>query len=386
MIVKKRNKISNYIFIALFLILLLIPAAGFDSAQIIDSKTENRRMTTWPGFYPDGSKNTVYEYYVQDRVAFREPVVALYGNVIYHVFGEFTENLHMYGKDGEIFPANKEYIAAYQHLATDEELIDDLAGWLSRTKVYLDGQGIPFVFMMGLDKKTVCSNAMPDSIRVDGSRDSIPQYLSKRLDEESVPYVIPVEAFRSAMREGRIYNRIYDTAHWNADGAYLGMQLLNDRIRQLETDAGREDILPAMKKSWFKVKTKEYPLENSFLDIREEVPIHKLKKKFKNALTQEESLLEQVPYMEGVYLQHFISEKAKSNQTLLIFGDSFIRERTDYLMPQYHDIYSVGRQNYKYLQTYVETWQPDVVVFEVAERAFVDDLYNYTELSGIVYP
>ena len=45
----------------------------------------------------------------------------------------------------------------------------------------------------------------------------------------------------------------------------------------------------------------------------------------------------------------------------------------------------ISRQNYEFMQYYVETLKPDVVVFENAERAFVDDLYAYTNLANVTY-
>ena len=45
----------------------------------------------------------------------------------------------------------------------------------------------------------------------------------------------------------------------------------------------------------------------------------------------------------------------------------------------------ISRQNYERMQYYVETLEPDVVVFENAERAFVDDLYAYVNLANVTY-
>ena len=78
----------------------------------------------WPGWHFNQEINAWYGHYVEDRVAFRETAVRFYMDATYAVFGEFSEDLHMYGKDGEVFPADDGYIRAYQHLATDEELMD----------------------------------------------------------------------------------------------------------------------------------------------------------------------------------------------------------------------------------------------------------------------
>ena len=385
---KTPGKAADIIFTLLFVILLFIPVLGIDTTKIIDSKTENRRMQTWPGLAADGSLNPLYERYVEDRVLFRKEAVQLYGNLVYGLTGEFAETIHMEGKEGELFPAEDGYIRSYQHLATDDELINDLAVYLDRTSSFLESRGIIFVFMSGLDKKSVYDEDMPDYLHVDYSRKSILEALSDRLDERMVPYVIPVRELKDEKESGvRVYNKTFDATHWNGEGAYTGMKLLGQKIRSVAGDRGYDPKdFPPLKRKWFKTGKKKMKLDFSVLDIYEEVPVFKLRKHFRKGVTEDKDFPGDLEHVEGVYAQHFISENAASDKTLLIFGDSFIRERPEYLLPQYKNIYTVGRQNYMYMEKYVDKLRPDVVVFEVAERAFVDDLYNYTELGNITYP
>ncbi|MBO4337571.1 MAG: hypothetical protein J5842_05825 [Lachnospiraceae bacterium] len=381
------RKTADIIFSILFVLLIFIPFLGLDTTPVIDSKTENRRMQGWEGYSIDGSKNAVCERYIEDRVLFRNDAVKLYGDAIYALTGEFTEDMHMEGKEGELFPADEGYVRSYQHLAVDDRLLSDLTTYLTATDRYLKDKGIVFVFTTGLDKKSVYPEYMPSYLNVDESRKGIMEELAKRLDEANVPYMIPVEEFTKTQRSGtRIYNRAVDVAHWNAEGAFLGMKLLSKKIRE-EADkrCGSSDTFPVLKRGMYKIGNKERKLDFSVLDITEEVPTFKLKKKFKKGVLQDFDFPGDLIHAEGVYAQHYISDNAVSDKTLLIFGDSFIRERPEYLLPQYRNVYTVGRQNYMYMKTYVETLRPDVVVFEVAERAFVDDLYNYTELADISY-
>ena len=381
------KRISDIIFAALFVIMIFIPFLGLNRTEIIDSKTENRRMQTWPGIRFDGSLNQTYERYVEDRVLFRNEAVLLYGNLVYDLTGEFTEKMHMEGNGGELFPADDGYIRAYQHLATDDRLLSDLATYLYRTNEYLKGEGIVFVFMTGLDKKSVYGDNMPSYLRVDESREGIMESLAQKLDEKGVPYVIPVREFTDAKNSGtRIYNRSVDVAHWNAEGAFLGMKLLSDKVRDVAKEQyGSSEGYPALRRKWFNIGEKETKLDFSVLDIYETVPTFKLKKKIKKGIITDWDFPGDLIHADGVYAQHFVNENADSEKTLLIFGDSFIRERPEYLQPQYKNVYTVGRQNYEYMQAYVEKLKPDVVVFEVAERAFVDDLYNYVNLKDIVF-
>ncbi len=384
----RRKRITNLLFALVFVGMLIYPFLRLDTTEVIDSQTENRRMTMWPGFYPDGSYNEWYGHYVEDRVAFREEAVRIYMDSVYAVFGEFAEKLHMYGKDKEIFPADEGYLSAYQHLATDEALIDDLVTYLDRSNRYLQQQNIPFVFLAGLDKKTVYPEYMPDDIHVDESRESIMENLSRKLEEKKVAYVIPVEEFRAAATrdENRIYNRTCDSAHWNENGLMLALSLLQEEIIKQETQMRGDTELSPILSEHFKKKTETAKLEFLSLPLTEEVPVYDLRKKQKKALVQEEGFIDTIEHIEGPFVSHLICDEAATDQKILVFGDSFLQTHMQLFCQQYHDVYAFGRQNYENLQLYVETLHPDVVVFENAERAFVDDLYNYTNLAGVTYP
>lgn len=375
----KTEKMVNFIFALVFVGMIFLPFCLLDTTEIIDSSLENRRMTMWPGWHFNQEINAWYGHYVEDRVAFRETAVRFYMDATYAVFGEFSEDLHMYGKDGEVFPADDGYIRAYQHLATDEELIDSLVTYLDRTNQYLEKQGIPFVFLAGLDKKTVYGEEMPDYIRVDTTKESIMEMLARKLTEKQVPYVIPVQELRDAKQVERVYNQKYDSAHWNARGAMIGLRLLNEKVREMDPD------VPLLTEDVFTASSEEKTLEFISLPITEQVPVYMLKSEYGNSILADGSLLDVLPHVAGTGIQHYLNENALSDKTILILQDSFLDGKQDFFAYRYQNVYMISRQNYESMQYYVETLKPDVVVFENAERAFVDDLYAYTNLANVTY-
>ena len=375
----KTKKMVNFIFVLVFVGMIFLPFCLLDTTEIIDSSLENRRMTMWPGWHFNQEINAWYGHYVEDRVAFRETAVRFYMDATYAVFGEFSEDLHMYGKDGEVFPADDGYIRAYQHLATDEELIDSLVTYLDRTNQYLEKQGIPFVFLAGLDKKTVYGEEMPDYIRVDTTKESIMEMLARKLTEKQVPYVIPVQELRDAKQVERVYNQKYDSAHWNARGAMIGLRLLNEKVREMDPD------VPLLTEDVFTVSSEEKTLEFISLPITEQVPVYMLKSEYGDSILADGSLLDVLPHVAGTGIQHYLNENALSDKTILILQDSFLDGKQDFFAYRYQNVYMISRQNYESMQYYVETLKPDVVVFENAERAFVDDLYAYTNLANVTY-
>lgn len=375
----KTEKMVNFIFVLVFVGMIFLPFCLLDTTEVIDSSLENRRMTMWPGWHFNQEINAWYGHYVEDRVAFRETAVRFYMDATYAVFGEFSEDLHMYGKDGEVFPADDGYIRAYQHLATDEELIDSLVTYLDRTNQYLEKQGIPFVFLAGLDKKTVYGEEMPDYIHVDTTKESIMEMLARKLTEKQVPYVIPVQELRDAKQVERVYNQKYDSAHWNARGAMIGLRLLNEKVREMDPD------VPLLTEDVFTASSEEKTLEFISLPITEQVPVYMLKSEYGDSILADGSLLDVLPHVAGTGIQHYLNENALSDKTILILQDSFLDGKQDFFAYRYQNVYMISRQNYESMQYYVETLKPDVVVFENAERAFVDDLYVYTNLANVTY-
>ncbi len=375
---EKKMKVINLIFCLAFLAIIFVPFCMLDTTEVIDSTLENRRMTMWPGWGFDSEINEWYGHYVEDRVGFREDAVRLYSVSVHSIFGEFSDGMHMYGREKEIYPADKDYARAYQNLATDEQLIDSLVTYLARTDAYLDEQGIPFVFMAGLDKKTVYGEFMPESIRV-ADNESIMEMLSRKLDEAGVPYVIPLTEYRELKKTQKIYNKSYDSAHWNDLGAMACLKLLNQKLREENPE------IPVLSEEDFELSFVEKEVENLPFAVKDEVPVYTLKKKYSQSIVSDAELSAQLDHMPGSSVQHFVNEKALSDQTILILQDSFLQDNARYFAYRYREVYLISRQNYEYMQYYVETLRPDVVVFENAERAFVDDLYAYVNLANVTY-
>lgn len=373
------KRIINFIFSVTFILVIFVPFCMLDTTDIIDSSLENRRMTMWPGWHFDQETNAWYGHYVEDRVGFREKAVQVYMDLTYTLFGEFSTDLHMFAKDGEIFPADEAYIKAYQHLATNEELIDSLVTYLNRTNQYLEKKGIPFYFLAGLDKKTVYGEYMPDNIHVDESKESIMQMLARKLSDKGVSYVIPVEEFREAKKTERIYNKRYDTAHWNAKGTMLGLSILDEKIRE------QKPQVPPLRADDFDLTYEEKRVEFISLPITEEVPVYTLKQELSASIHEETDLLRNLKHVEGTTVRHFVNDAAPSEETILIFIDSFMQDNGFYFAYRYKEVYMISRQNYERMQYYVETLNPSVVVYENAERAFVDDLFAYVNLANIEY-
>ena len=365
-------------FICLFMLMITLPLLMLNVTPQVESEQENRMLTEWPGFGFNSEINAIYEHYFEDRIGFRTQAVTAYTKLTYGLFGEFAEDLHMFGKSGYVFPADEGYIGAYQRLRTDERLIGDFSAYLQHTNEYLQQKGIPFVFLAGLDKKTVYSEYMPDYIHVLDENESIMESLTRHLESSGVPYVIPIEEFEKAKATEQIYNHMYDCAHWNTLGKMIAVRLVDEQLRQqgLDVPVIREDDYELSYETMERLE---------FLDIRisEQVPVLSLKGKLR--LKQDADLSDHMWHVGTAGLQYYRNPKSITEKTLLVFHDSFLDYSKEFYCNRYRQVLFVTRQNYESVQYYVNLFYPDAVIFENAERAFVDDLYAYTNLANVQY-
>lgn len=375
---QKARKILDILFSLLFLAIIILPLLCMNTEEYAESEIENRALTSWPGWGFDKEHIDWYLHYAEDRIGFRETAIAFFTKANHCLFHEFTEKLHMYGKEDYVFPADEGYIRSYQHLNTDEELIDSLVVYLQNTNDYLKAKDIPFVFMICPDKKSIYGEYFPDSIHVNAKLPDSMELLQEKLDEAGVSYVIPIEEFREAAKTTQIYNKKYDSAHWNDFGALYGVQLVGERLRELGSAA------PVVSEESYKLDYEEMKtMEFIDIPIHEQVPYYTLKNKPK--LITSESLEGALRRVEGTSIQHYKNRAAKSEETILVFHDSFLQSNKKFFVENYKEVYLVSRQNYEWLQYYVNVLQPDLVLYENAERAFADDLYAYTSLRTVRY-
>ena len=163
----RKKKAADVLFGICFVAMIFIPFLMLDRRENIDSSLENRALTKWPGLYFDKQHTEWYGHYVEDRVAFRNAAITLNADISYYLFGEFSEELHMPGKEGYIFPADEGYVQNYQRLNIDEELMDSLMVYLTRSNAYIREQGGLCVCLIAHNKSSVYGEYMHYGIYVD---------------------------------------------------------------------------------------------------------------------------------------------------------------------------------------------------------------------------
>lgn len=373
-----KNQIPSALFIATFMLLLILPVMFMNLKKNQTSEYENKMLEEWPEFeLSEDFMKGVYNY-VEDRIGFRESSIAAYTEANNALFDSMVNPLFMWGQDGHIYYKDKDYILAYQRLNTDDEFIDSMADFLEKTNDYLMSKDIRFLYFVCPDKKTIYPEYFPKGVHVDERKESVLEALDKRMAATFVTYIDPKNELTAAKGDELLYNRMYDVTHWNDRGAFIGHCLIDEKIREWFPD------VPPLDADDFTLTTVHVDsLDNAKFAIDEDVPLYELDEDASGDYTE---LLK--PYMDcstDTFYSHHINPSAPNDRRLLVFTDSYFQAYQKFYDNRFKEVYFVHRQNYDYLQYFVNLTFPDMVIFETAERSISSEIPKTADFNGVRY-
>lgn len=362
-----KKKISNIVFIIIFMAILVIPVIFMNTKPNQISEIDNKILTEWPGFSASLATKGDIENYFNDRIGFREKAIEGYIELNDKLFNVMVHPLFMYGKEGHIYFKDSAYISAYQRLNTDTEYLDDMVDYLDRTKDYLDEKGIPFVVFVCPDKKTIYPEYFPDEIHVNEDNESVLQHVEKELAKTDIDYIIPTEELLAAKKDEVIYNKLYDATHWNALGAMKGQKLLDEKLREKV-----DGIAPLDENDFDLSYEKVTTLDVARFPIDEDVPKYTLKND-----TSESAAYYLSPYIKcpnPSFYNQYVNRSLGNGKKLLVFMDSYFTSYSNFYTGRFEEVYFVHRGNYDHLEYLVNLVFPDAVIFETAERSITGEM------------
>ncbi|MBP5385630.1 MAG: hypothetical protein J6Y57_11760 [Lachnospiraceae bacterium] len=373
-----KNKISNIVFIVLFMAILLIPVIFINTKENQISAIDNKLLTEWPEFKWDFSSREEIENYLGDRIGFREQAIESYIELNDKLFHVMEHPLFMYGEEGHIYFKDPSYIEGYQRLNTDGAYLDSMVDFLERTQAYLDSKDIRFLYYLCPDKKTIYPEYFPKSIHVRTDNESVVEHLENTLSGADVNYIIPTDELTEAKQDKVVYNKKYDATHWNEYGAFIGHQLIDEKIQEWFDDVPplREDDFDLSFVTMETLDVAEFPID-------EEVPLYTLK----NDCGEDSSgYLE--PYLKCTttnFYTHVKNPSCENDRILLVFTDSYFANYVRFYSNRFREVYFIHRQNYDYLQYMVNLTFPDMVIFETAERSIMGEMVSTANFTDYYY-
>lgn len=358
--------------------MLIIPfvTMNFKPNQVSD--IDNKILTEFPELTVSSETVEELQKYTDDRVGFREGAIKLYTTLTDKIFHVMIHPLFMYGKDGHIFYKDPGYIAAYQHLNTDEEYLGNFTDFLIRTNDYLEKKDIKFLYFLCPDKKTIYPEYFPDSIHVKEDEKTVISVMRDNLSKTDIEYVIPDEELLEAKKDQVIYNKKYDATHWNEFGSFIGQKLLDNHVQNWFSD-----VKPLNIEDYSLEYVTMKNLETSDFPIEDDVPVLSLKYD-----SSQDATFYLEPYLDintKTFYAHYMNPEVTNGKILLVFTDSYFATYHKYYNNRFSEVYYVHRQNFEYLQYIVNLVIPNAVIFETAERSVTSEMPVLSDFSNFYY-
>lgn len=355
------KKIYNILFIVIFMAIITLPLikANWTSGGI--SEDENRYLAEAPKLTVDGKFNDKFtaevETWFMDHMGYREQLISINTLVHYSFFDRIQKGTDYHlGKYGDLNYATDEMILDYAHLnlRTDKEIVkigqsyQALSDWLS-------GKDIQFYYAQCWDKHSIYPEQFMTSVKQIGDVSKTDQIIMYLRDKTTVNVISFKESLLENKNKYEVYGNWADPSHWSPRGAVVGYKYMmgiinknnNNIYKVLSDDDYKIDIVDQGK------------ILNGIIHEKDMLEKFEIKERYSK---REETF-------EDTRCGIWINENVDNRDTLLLMCDSYFG---DYIVPEitetFYRVVLIWADYGEHMPYYVETYQPDIVIFECAER------------------
>lgn len=360
------------IFITIFTIFMMIPLVFFNFKENYVSELDNRMLRERPSLTQiNGDTLKDIFKYIEDRLWGRELAITTYTTINDKVFGELVHPSYTYGKDGHVFfkMGNEIKYGDYHDLFVDSVI---------KIRDYVESRGGKFYMMINPEKTSVYTEYLPEGVNY--NRDWIEQ-LEAKLKLNGINYIDNTSLLREKSKTEYVYDKMYDSGHWNDLGAFYGV---NNLLASINKD------FPAVKTlelSDFDISKKiQTSLKTSRFNIYDESPEFTLKNEENYVdVTDRYSNLELDPNFPTYSVTVNNSTKVENLPKALVFQGSYLNGREKYLKSRFSEYIAIHNyQNIFNVDYYYNIFNPDIVVFEVAEYTIKDGYFSEEYMWRII--
>lgn len=373
--------ITQRIYMVILTILILIPVVLYAViGKYLDSSTadkENRVMTEMPTLANTQISEfpTLFDAYMNDNLPYKNYLVTINSMADYYLFNTSSSDDVIVGDKGWLFYVGHENndedpLADYE--GTNLYSIDELeiiAENMTNARDFLASQGKEFVVTIIPNKSRVYSEYMPDmcgDVSQECRLNQVYQYLSENTDLTIVSPYNDIVSYKEVHPETQLYFK-YDT-HWNNFGAYVAAQSISrvwgfempdlDTVEQVYVDSDTYDLARM-------INLGDY--------LKEDAPI---------ATAYSGHMARVEIQSDGMSFTGTVDQGTADARKLYIIGDSFSALLFPYLACHFNSSKSDMYYNYNYSS--LESYDPDVVVFECVER-YLNNMLHFSIENGVVY-
>jgi len=364
-------KCIKIIFTVLFAIILLVPIAAFNFDEDAVSAIDNRQLAQNP-LEAGGDLTQNIQDYVNDRIGLRDEMILAYTLLNDRLFDKMVHPSYVYGKEGYVFGAGLDVETQYT------EFHEAFADMVKNIQTYCDERNVPFLFVFNPAKPAVMTEYVPTGINY--NRDWVEQFFDA-LDKRGVRYLDNTAVLREKFEEGiMVFNQKYDANHWNDWGAYYGTQAMLEELRKdlpsiHITQTEELDISETLETS---LPVSEFPINEMVPSITVKTPVQNISGVYSKELELNPSYK-----TFGYYVNQTRLEEGAPRA--LVFQGSYMNVYGyKYMANSFGEYIHVhDYQNVMDFSYYYNIFQPDCVIFEVAEYTFLNMYFNYESMCAM---
>ncbi|MFY9263629.1 MAG: hypothetical protein GX483_07625 [Actinomycetaceae bacterium] len=301
--------------------------------------------------------------YLGKRVGFYDEGVNT--NIVLNdmLFGRMEHPLYTYGQDGWVY--NDGY---WQY--SDPEFNAEFSVLLRNIQDYCEARGVVFLYVINPSKGSVYPQYLPRGYVY--SNEFLPPF-EQALQDEGVNYISNVEYLAEIGETELVFNKQYDSGHWNDLGAFYGT---NNMIATLQEDFPQ---LSLQELTDFSVEqVTETSLQVSEFAINDQVEYFA----YKNT-ADIVGISQEFPHMElsdnywFYNAWRFTGEGSEDLPNALFFHGSYYIKNPEIYWGVFHEVYSVHNyDNLMNFEYYFDRFNPDIVLVESAEYVSTTTFFN----------
>ena len=355
------KRIKN-VFNIIFIILLLIPLFFFNWKKDYISEIDNRKLSEFPSLAQinsDTFKNI--SNFFKDRLGFREDMITLYTNVHKNLLNTLVHPSYIYGKDNYVF------FDLYQKSFTDHT--EHFVQSLNEVAKYIESRGAKFYVVLNPEKTSVYTEKLPEGVHYNRLWLDT---LEEKLTESNI------DVLKEKSKSEMVYNKQYDAGHWNDTGAFYGT---NNILEFISKDF--PNVHPHSKDDFTITEENRQYLPTSKIEVNELVPVYSLKETNVEDLTGKYDLFINRDSQQN-HFSYFKNNTEAANDLpkALVFQGSYLNGREKYLEDRFKEYIAIHNyQNIFDIDYYMNLFQPDIVIFEVAEYTIHDQYFSYEKMK-----
>lgn len=357
------KKINNAIFVLLLLAVLFVPLVFTTWQSGGVSQEENRTLASFPALTVDGAFNSEFtaqfETWFRDHMGFRRQLIGFNQTMQEQVFDRaITTSDTKTGRTGDLIYAPDEIIRDYAHVnLRSQEEVEEIGRSYQTVSDWLAEQGIPFAYVQCVDKHTIYPERFLSSIRQIGSTsktDQVLQYLKQETSVNAIYFKEPLMEQREAYP---VFSHWGDPTHWTPRGAYLSYVYM---MESLNRQTGWE--LSILQESDYDITWQTHTGPDGQTESVEEFTIREPK-------AQKGDVAVMGKWAEDYRHSVWVNPQAGNDKRLLLMGDSYIDSYViDDIAESFGQVWMVWGDHTWELPEIVELYQPDLVIYECAER------------------